>query len=224
MGSLTLPDGVLGRRTAAGIRLLAAAMIVVAVVGQLRLSLSLDPPDDTAFLVNFFSFFTIQSNAVAAVVCLVGAVLLWARPADPAWFRVCFAAAVTYMATTGIVYNVLLRDVSLDQEATLDWSNEILHVVGPIYLVLAWLVAPGRGRMTWGHLWILAVFPLVWAAYTMVRGALTGWYPYPFLDPSQPGGYGTVVLYILGIAVLIMGLGSGVVWTSRRRMPWQRAA
>ena len=37
----------------------------------------------------------------------------------------------------------------------------------------------------------------------MVRGALAGWYPYPFLDPAN-GGYGTVALYV--VAILAFGL------------------
>jgi hypothetical protein len=37
----------------------------------------------------------------------------------------------------------------------------------------------------------------------MVRGAIAGWYPYPFLDPSD-GGYGTVALYV--VAILVFGL------------------
>lgn len=68
-------------------------------------------------------------------------------------------------------------------------------------------------------------FPIVWVAYTLVRGPrvtspLTGspwWYPYPFLDPHQPGGYGTVALYVGAIAVTIAAIGAGVVQVSRQR-------
>lgn len=36
-------------------------------------------------------------------------------------------------------------------------------------------------------------------------GAAVHWYPYPFLNPTHPGGYGRVVLYAVVLA-LFMGL------------------
>jgi hypothetical protein len=43
------------------------------------------------------------------------------------------------------------------------------------------------------------------------------WYPYPFLNPAQPGGYGGVALYVLLIAAIIIGAAALVVWVGRRR-------
>ena len=75
---------------------------------------------------------------------------------------------------------------------------------------------------------IIAAYPVVWVAYTLIRGPLTTnpvtgeawWYPYPFLNPHNPGltppGYGGVALYVLAIALAILAVGSGVVWWSRR--------
>jgi hypothetical protein len=42
-------------------------------------------------------------------------------------------------------------------------------------------------------LWL--IFPIVWVVLTLVRGAVDGWYPYPFLDPGN-GGYRTVAYHI----------------------------
>ncbi len=200
------------------LRIIAAAVILTAIIAQLMHSLSFDLPDVSFFFVNFFSFFTIQSNVLAAVSLLVGAWFCFTRPRDPAWFSLALAATVTYMATTGVVYNLLLRQVSLDQASTLGWSNEILHLVAPIYMVLVWLFSPGRTPVAWNQLWIIAVYPVLWSLYTMVRGALVNWYPYPFLNPGQPGGYGAVVIYIIAIASFILLAGAGVVWLSRRHL------
>ena len=43
------------------------------------------------------------------------------------------------------------------------------------------------------------IYPLAWTVLTVIRGALDGWYPYPFLDPAN-GGYGAVVTTV-GIVV-----------------------
>jgi hypothetical protein len=93
-------------------------------------------------------------------------------------------------------------------------------------MVIDWLFAPGRRRLGWKVIWIIVVFPLVWAVYTMIRANFiiapaTGeawWYPYPFLNPHRvPGGYLGVSGYIIGIAIAIIGVACVVVWVGRRR-------
>ncbi len=44
------------------------------------------------------------------------------------------------------------------------------------------------------------IYPLAWTVLTVIRGALDGWYPYPFLDPAN-GGYGALVTTTVGIVV-----------------------
>ena len=49
--------------------------------------------------------------------------------------------------------------------------------------------------------------PVAWLAFTLVRGALIGWYPYPFVDVGVLGR-ATVALNCLGITVLFLGLAA----------------
>ncbi|GLK17434.1 Pr6Pr family membrane protein [Herbiconiux flava] len=205
------------RRVFGVIRVVAAGVVIAAIVGQLVYSLDV-VPDVAHFLVNFFSYFTILSNALAAIALLVGGYFSFTVRRDPAWFNLSLAAIVTYMATTGVVYNLLLRSITLEQGRTLAWSNEVLHLIAPIYIVLVWILSPGKSPLRWSALWAIVAFPIAWAVYTMIRGPLVGWYPYPFLDPSQPGGYGAVAVYVLGIAGFIGLMGCAVVALSRTRL------
>jgi len=215
-----------------GIRIAGALAVVAAIVGQLIVSLDFwtatEVRDISTSITNFFSFFTIQANIASAVTLAIGAVLLIrgdADAVDPRWYGVLRACVTTYMVTTGVVYNLLLRGVELPQGSTLGWSNEVLHVIIPIVLLLDWLFAPGRRRLGWGTVGIIVIYPIVWIVYTLIRGPFIfndltqamGWYPYPFLNPLGEGGYGTVVLYSALIAVLIAGAGVGVVAVSRVR-------
>lgn len=210
-------------RQATGVlRVAVAALIITAIVGQFVVSWSL-VTDRGFFLVNFFSYFTILSNALAALTLLAAAWFSFARPVEPAWFTVVRVCAATYMATTLVVYNLLLRGISLDQATTVPWSNEILHVVGPLLVVLDWVFAPGRTRVSWRRYWIIAAFPIVWVVYSLVRGPIVGWYPYPFLNPAQIGGYVAVALYVLAIAAFILLVGAALVALSRLRTPGDRA-
>lgn len=172
--------------------------------------------------INFISFFTIDSNALAAVVLLAGSVLAMRENVpDPRWFALARVSVVTYMTVTGVVYNLLLRDIELPQGRTLDWANEILHLIGPVILLLDWVLAPGRARLRYRDVAVVAAFPLAWVAYSLIRGPFAvdagsgkaPFYPYPFLDPAS--GVVSVTVYIVAIAVLICAIAASLVWMSR---------
>ncbi|HEY1529912.1 MAG TPA: Pr6Pr family membrane protein [Galbitalea sp.] len=216
------------RYTIAVVRVLFAALGIAAIVAQLIRSVGNWQATglNVGFgVTNFFSFFTIDANVGAIVVLLIGAALVFARRNDPRWYTVFRAIVVTYMAVTGIVYNLLLRGVELPQGTTVEWSNEVLHVVACAYIVLDWFIAPGRVPLAWKSLRAIVVFPIIWIIYTMVRAPLTtelnyggkAFYPYPFLDPGLAHeGWFSVVFYMILITGVILGAGAGVIWVSRR--------
>jgi hypothetical protein len=211
------------------LRALMAVAIVAAVIGQLLTSLDFwtarGDQNIAGDVVNFLSFFTIQSNVFAAVVLAIGAVTLLRGSTDAPWFATLRAAATTYMVTTGVVYNLLLRGIELPQGSTLAWSNEVLHLVAPVFLLLDWLLAPGRRPLPVRKVGVIVIYPIVWVVYTLVRGPLlldegTGaafWYPYPFLNPNlSENGYLSVAFYTVLIALVICAVAVGVLWVSRR--------
>ena len=149
---------------------------------------------------NHFSYFTVLSNVFAAVVALLGVF----SPVSPQ-IR---GAAVLYMGTTGIVYWLLLRGVDVQTPAYANW---VLHTIVPILVVVEWLLAPGKTRRAW--IWLS--FPLAYLTYTLVRGPIVGWYPYPFMDPRQ-NGYGEVLLNCVVVAVVFCVLAYGVSWAGNK--------
>ncbi len=173
-------------------------------------------------LVNFFSFFTIESNILAIVVLLIGGAL---DPAGARWARL-RGAATLYMVITGIVYAVLLANADVGLIAA--WVNSVLHQVTPIVLLADWILFPPwpradrRTTAYWRPLAWLA-FPLVYFAYSLSRGAAVDWYPYPFLDPRYSGGYGRVALYavVLTVVFALLALAVSAIgpWRAWRRSP-----
>ncbi|WP_394685420.1 Pr6Pr family membrane protein [uncultured Microbacterium sp.] len=211
-------------------RVVIAALIVVAVGAQFASSVAeavARGRDVATVVANFFSFFTILSNVSSAVVIAWLGLRFFARgrrlDVDPPALATALAFVSTYMIVTGVVYNLLLRGIPLQPE-TVGWSNEVMHVWGPLFLLLDVVLGPARRRLPWSAAFGAAIFPIVWIVYTLVRAPLitnptTGvpfWYPYPFLDPST-GGWGSVVFYIVIIAVAIVALAVGVVAIGRAR-------
>ncbi|MFI6866852.1 Pr6Pr family membrane protein [Nocardia sp. NPDC050406] len=143
---------------------------------------------------NYWSYFTIQSNVLGVLVLLIGGLR---DPRSHRWqlFR---GAATLYLVITGIIYAVLLADI--DVMLSDQWINTVQHRVLPIVLFVDWLLVAGRlavsGRLV--GLWL--VYPIVYGVYSLVRGPIVDWYPYPFLDPRGQG----YVSLALGLAILVV--------------------
>lgn len=163
---------------------------------------------------NFFGFFTLQSNILTGIVLLVTAVvtLMGLKP-SPALLlaRGCVA---TYIIIVGAVYNTLL--VGLPGGVELEWANFVLHVAVPLYVAIDWIFFGDRPPLPWRRFWVVLVYPIVWITVVLIRGATDGWVPYPFLDPSL--GYPVVALYCVGIAVGIGAVGAAIWAISRVRI------
>ena len=62
------------------------------------------------------------------------------------------------------------------------------------------------------------LFPALYVPYSLIRGALVGWYPYPFLD-ADAQGYGSVAVTC---AVMLVGLvGLSALFAARIRLGQQ---
>ncbi|WP_423462485.1 Pr6Pr family membrane protein [Promicromonospora sp. MS192] len=178
-------------------------------------------PTHAERVVRLFSYFTIQSNLLIGGVSL--ALALDPRRDGPV-FRVLRLDALLCIAVTGIVYNTVLRGlVELTGAGMV--SNVMLHVLSPVLAVVAWVLVGPRPRVTARTVWWSVVYPIAWLVYTFVRGAATGWYPYPFLDVTELG-YAGALINSAGVAVVFLALAWGVRWadgrlpdTDRSRVP-----
>lgn len=156
-------------------------------------------------LANFFSFFTIQSNLlVAFLLLIVGAGMLTSQK-PRRWFAFLRGAATLYMVITGIVFALLLSGLEQRLQMTVPWVNMVLHQLIPVVVLLDWVLFPPAFRFRFRQVvWWLA-FPLAYLVYTLIRGPIVNWYPYPFLDVSQTGWL-SVIVTCLFIAVGAAGL------------------
>lgn len=190
------------------LRLAAAIAIVVAVAAQWIESQN----DPGYYFFNFFGYFTIQSNLFIAATFATLAGFGFVRRVAPAWLQAVHGATVTYMATTGVVYNLLLANGPLG-EYNVAWSNDILHKWIPLFAVLQWILFGDRSRLRFKLLWLYLIYPVVWlAVILLIRGR--SFVPYPFLDIDALGGF-VVFLYCLGITAFIVGMSALVITVSR---------
>lgn len=199
------------RTTAGAARLAVAATLLVALIYQIVDKIEHNDLEPSTY----YTLFTIESTMIAIVVVAVGGVLALRRPVDPLGYTAVRVAITSYAVMTAVVYNLLLRGLPDEGYVGPQWPGEIMHVWFPIYIALDWLFAPGRPRLGWRALLVVIVYPLLWLGFTLVRGSIDGWYPYPFLDPAS--GWGSVLVYILVITAFVVGVAALLIAYSRRR-------
>lgn len=190
------------------VRLIAAAVGVTALVANFQYVLGFS----TFATVNYFSYFTQQSNMANVAVLAVSGVLTFRGRSDPRWFAALHALVTCYVMVSGIVFAVIVsQSASHHYSLAFPPSSQVLHFWLAGYVLLDWVLAPGRTVVRWRTLWLVLVYPLIWGWFTLTRGREVRWYPYFFLDPAQVSPsqfqlYNGIVLVIF-VAVLSALIG-----------------
>lgn len=173
---------------------------------------------ETFSIPNFFSFFTIESNLIAAVVFLTtGVAALRSAKRHP--FALLRGLATLSMTMTGIIYFLLLRGLEASLQTPIPWVNAVLHYVMPLAVLTDWFIDPPDRRVRFGESLRWVLFPAAYVVYSLLRGAVVDWYPYPFLNPNDQS-YGRVVVTCAVMLVAVVGLAA--LLASRTRAAEQR--
>jgi len=189
------------------LRLAAAALGLTALI---TLPVDATSNNGSFNLANYFGYFTVLSNILAVLVLLIGAVL---APSAP-WFTWLRGLATTCMVVTAVVYAMLLRNV--DVQINMQWINDVMHRYLPLIVAVDWIVLSAKNlpRRSW-ITWLAA--PLVYGVYSLIRGPIVDWYPYPFLDPRSQG-YGSMVISLIVVFIGMIGMSAGVAWLGTRTL------
>ena len=174
------------------------------------------PPALGTRLVRFISYFTILTNLLVA---LTTTTLALGQDRFPTWWKVLRLNAVVGITVTGLVHWFLLRPL-LDLGGADYVADKLLHVVVPLLALIGWAVFGPRRRADRRLLLASLVYPVGWLVYTLVSGAVAGWYPYPFLDVGLQG-YPRALLACAGVAVLLLALTQAAIALDRR-LPGER--
>lgn len=195
-----------------------AGLILVAIIWQFSAGLS----RGNFNIVNFFSFFTIESNILACLVLVVSSMKLL-KGKETYTLEVFRGGATLYMVMTGIIYFFLLSGLEESLQTPIPFVNVVLHYVGPIVMAFDWLIDSGRFKIafTTGLSWL--VFPLVYVGYSLFRGIVVNWYPYPFLNPTDDG-YFQVLMVSLIILPFIVALVYLITLSTKYQRPYHRTA
>jgi len=152
---------------------------------------------------NVFCFFTIQSNLIVGVTSLLLAL-------DPnrssTAFNTLRLTGIVAIIITGVVYHSVLRGL-FDLESWALVADNVIHTVVPAMAVVGWLVWGPRGLTSPRIMKLSVVFPVCWLIFTLIRGPIVDFFPYPFIDVNRLG-YVRVIVNCVWVAVLYLGVAA----------------
>jgi hypothetical protein len=159
----------------------------------------------TTAVANHFSFFTILTNLLVALLLTLSLKKTPSRISAFAGRPTVQSAAAVYIAIVGIVYALALRNLWAP-EGLQKIADVLLHDAIPVLYVVYWLifVRKGKNNLPLSHLPEWLVYPALYLVYSLFRGAVTGIYLYPFIDVGELG-YARVALNALVLLFAFLG-------------------
>ncbi len=153
---------------------------------------------------DFFSYFTVEANTLAVISLVLssfaGVTARTYRGLD--FFR---GAVALCMTTVILIFIVLLSGYPASELTAVPWDNTVLHYIMPIVVMVDWVIAGPPAGIAFRSALVWLVIPLLYLAYSLIRGPIADWYPYPFMDPSTHGYLGVAITSVV-IAVVLAAL------------------
>jgi len=146
--------------------------------------------------ITYLSYFTILTNILVGLAFT--APLLSAENKLRHFFnrQAVRAAIALYITVVMVVYWALLASIH-NPVGLSAVANVGLHLVVPIWYILDWLFFAAKDKMSFKRIPFWILYPLGYGIYTIIRGAITGVYPYPFMNVTELG-MGQVFINMLG--------------------------
>lgn len=149
--------------------------------GQLR---PWQPVTKVGRLIYYYSYFTVLSNMLVAIsVCY-----LIIKPGyNQRFFNAIRLNSLISIIITAVIYNLFLRTIHRPPQLILQITNELLHVIVPLFAIMGWFIFGPFPRIDPKAIGLSLLPLLIYGVYIFIRGELTQHYPYPFINITKIG-------------------------------------
>jgi hypothetical protein len=150
-------------------------------------------------------YFTNQSNLLVFIVTFL-MVFGWDKTT---WFKKLAIIALLDIVLTGLVYNLLLRDLVVGFSEVKLFIMLVTHTIVPLLYVVLYFVFV-LDRPTFKSIYWLLLHPMLYFMVFQITGLFTHYYPYPFMNPNQ-GLVSFLVTNLLILLPLLILFGLGFI-------------
>ena len=181
-------------------RIIAFLFGLVTIIAQFVIMIQENGNGDLfATIIRFFSFMTILSNILTALVYILPLAAVnskagkfFAKPKTQ-------SAVLVYIVVVCLGYHFLLAKI-WKPEGLQYLVDKSLHYFVPVIYLLFYLIFVKKGTLAYNNIFKWLIFPAIYLVYAIIRGLFTGNYPYPFLDLDKHEV--SKVLSIVGVLFL----------------------
>lgn len=164
-------------------------------------------------IVQLLSYFTIQNNflvALAMTLFLLAPQSKWGK-----WFAkpTVLTAMCVYITIVCLVYQLVLRKEHT-QYGWFRFCDEIFHSISPPMFILFWLLFALKVNLPWAKAINWLLYPLIYCAYILIRGAISNYYPYSFIDGTKLT-YPQIAVNCFFLLLAFLSLGLLFIGTAR---------
>ena len=160
----------------------------------------LKPGNENSFLtetVRYYSYMTVWTNILVTLCFGAVSVFATARWADFFRRKIVQTGTAVYIIIVGLAYHFLLS--ATFNPTGLEWFGDLLlHYINPMFYVLFWWFTVEKHENNYSLAWRWLLFPVAYFIYSLIRGFITDWYPYFFVDVTTLG-YPQVMLVSAGL-------------------------
>lgn len=182
-----------------------------ALLAQLYLTIVNNPIPVQVALTRYFSYFTILTNIIV-VLCFTFLLLNFNKKKVFFSNPKILAAATLYISVVGLVYNLILRFTWQPQGLQLI-VDELLHAFIPVLFITYWLIFTPKNTLKWSDTISWLFYPFIYLIFILCLGAMSGFYPYPFIDVNKLGYHKVMLnsfymlIVFLTLSLLLVGIG-----------------
>ncbi len=194
-------------------RIVFALVSWTAIAVQYQLALGSGTRSLFGSTVVFFSYFTILTNVLVALAMTAPAIAPHGRCGQWTTTEGVRAAIAMYATVVGVIYHLCLH-ATWNPQGLAFVANIVLHYVMPVTMLLDWLLFVPKGRLRWIDPVKWLAFPVLYGVWTVIHGALIGWYPYWFIDLGALG-WGPAMINFAGLLIFFLFVGLIVVTIDR---------
>lgn len=192
--------------------MLAALIAWFAISLQFNVSLKLFNGYYSATLKLFLSYFTVTTNIIVAL-CFTTLWLFEESSLGKFFAKSTTLTAITvYITVVSLVYNAILRGLV----SPVGWArvaDEMLHVVDPLIFIAFWIFYVDKTKLEYKEAKIWMIYPLLYVVFVVIRGAIVGQYPYPFINVTDLGYPKAtinaivvlIIFYLLSLFLIFIG-------------------
>lgn len=175
-----------------------------ALISQFTINIQSNVANISELIIRYFSYFTILTNLLVAICCTT--ILLKPSSKWGNFFssQKTLTAIAVYILVVGLIYNVILRFI-WNPQGLQKIVDELLHSVIPVLFLFLWIFFVKKKTVKWKAFLPWLIYPLTYLVFVLIRGAFSGFYPYPFIDVTKLG-YQKVFTNSLGVTIIFIVL------------------